>query len=105
MYYFLVNLWEYLSAKEFNISFSSAVYNTDHHKLTVHAKIFHLLNFQAAYRFKAQRICVYIDERNLPEDGELKLSLVEGNARAVLPRAQLQYRLKPAYGYELPCQV
>lgn len=81
------------------------MYNTDHHKLMVHAKIFHFSNFQAAYRFKAQRICVYIDERNLPEDCELKLSLVEGKARAVLPRAQLQYRLKPAYGYELPCQV
>ncbi|XP_073259360.1 uncharacterized protein [Porites lutea] len=79
------------------------LYVTGDNKKVQHAEYL-LRSKVAAYRFKAQRICVYIDERNLPEDGELKLSLVEGNARAVLPRAQLQYRLKPAYGYELPCQ-
>lgn len=49
----------------------------------------------------ANKICVYIDERNLPDGCELKLVPLEGKERMMLAGAQSQYRLKPVDEYEL----
>ena len=49
----------------------------------------------------ANKICVYIDGRNLPDKCELKLVPLEGKERMMLPGAQSQYRLKPVDEEEL----
>ncbi|KAJ7392660.1 hypothetical protein OS493_010311 [Desmophyllum pertusum] len=57
------------------------LYVTGTKKRVQHAE-FLLRNKVASARVRANKRCVYIDERNLPEGCELKLVLVEGKERA-----------------------
>lgn len=59
---------------------------------------------QASARLKTDTICCYIDDRNLPDECDLKLVPVEEcMERMVLPGSHSQYRLRPSEEYELVC--
>ena len=62
-----------------------------------------LFHAQASARIKTDKICCYVDDRNLPKDCELKLVPLEDEDRMVLPGSHSQYRLKPSEEYELVC--
>ncbi|KAL9950385.1 hypothetical protein ACROYT_G042873, partial [Oculina patagonica] len=73
---------------------------TGEKKMVQHAE-FLLRSKVASGRVKANKICVYIDERNLPDGCELKLVSLAGKDRMLLPGSQSQYRLKPVDEDEL----
>jgi len=58
----------------------------------------------ASCRVRCNRICNYIDKRNLPEECDFKLVPLEGRKRMILPGAQSQYHLRPADEYEIQAQ-
>ncbi|PFX18898.1 hypothetical protein AWC38_SpisGene16699 [Stylophora pistillata] len=59
----------------------------------------------AAGRMKANTVCVYIDEKNLSEDCELKLVPVDENERLILSEgSSRQYRLKPCEENDMEVQ-
>lgn len=54
----------------------------------------------------ANRICVFIDDKNLSEDCELQLVPVEEMERLILSAgSSSQYRLKPCEEYDMDVQV
>ena len=55
---------------------------------------------KAAARIRPNKICVFIDERHLPHECELKLVPLQERERVIYPGAQSQYRLKPVDVYE-----
>lgn len=55
----------------------------------------------ASARIKPDKMCCYIDDRNLSKGCELQLVPVEDEDRMVLPGSHSQYRLKPLEEYDL----
>ena len=54
----------------------------------------------------ANTICVFIDEKNLPENCKLQLFPVEEKERLILSAgSSSQYRLKPCEEYDMDVQV
>ena len=54
----------------------------------------------------ANIICVFIDDKDLPEDCELQLVPVEEMERLILSAgSSSQYRLKPCEEYDMDVQV
>ena len=64
------------------------------------SELFVFLFSKASARVRPNWIRVFIDQRHLPHECELKLVPVKEGERMILPGAQSQYRLKPVDEYE-----